>query len=278
MPNYLERNWGSLLKFHYLLHAANDYARVDWHLKTLEKVYKKNHGYDFCIGCCGDPELDDCYIIPFSVVQNIFIHDNLCVEGNAVNLAINRERWRFSIVRHELKLWKNTRSGNLVPTLDVSRFYNKYEYLGIQTALDVEPFPIKLNPADRPVRPRLFEDPKPKSVNNKNQMGDLYFILNTTEGTIKIGWSGVSVESRLKAFQTGNSSPLRVIATIPALKGEEEVFLRHFSGDRVKGGGKEWFKPDNILKFLNGGISLPTEDGVNTAVRIRPPPPISVGY
>ena len=243
MFNYIERNRPSLEKYHYIRFDGNDFSQLDLHYARLDE-YKVKYNNNFCLVFYGHRYLDDSYIIPFVAVKDIFVPSNFCVEVGE-NYENNRERWKFSIERHELRLFSNTRLDKLVPPLEVSKFRNLYPILG-PTAMDIESFPAKLTPLDRPVHNNLFDQFKPIPPK-----GFVYFIEDIATGNIKIGFS-TRPESRLRDLQTGCSGTLKLLLAIPGTKSDERDFHRRFYRDRIRE-DSEWFEPGiSILEFIEG--------------------------
>jgi len=72
----------------------------------------------------------------------------------------------------------------------------------------------------------------------------IYFIQVGTDGPIKIG-AAINPEERVASLQTGCPDELKLIFT--SQKYTEKELQDKFSFDRIRG---EWFKPYNILKFI----------------------------
>lgn len=76
----------------------------------------------------------------------------------------------------------------------------------------------------------------------------VYFIQAGQDGPIKIGVSD-SVFDRLKALQTGNPEPLRLIAAVIGDTQDELALHRRFRRQRLIG---EWFRPSKkLLEYAN---------------------------
>lgn len=68
----------------------------------------------------------------------------------------------------------------------------------------------------------------------------IYFIQDAGTLNVKIGFALNSVDGRRATLQTGNSSPLVVLATMPGDLSAEKELHRRFAEHRVAG---EWFRP-----------------------------------
>lgn len=76
-------------------------------------------------------------------------------------------------------------------------------------------------------------------------IGNLYFIQEGADGSIKIGWTEKELAKRLRALQTGNSRELRLLGAIgDATKATELLWHQRFHPYRVRG---EWFWPAPAL-------------------------------
>lgn len=71
-------------------------------------------------------------------------------------------------------------------------------------------------------------------------LGDLYFIQEGSEGCIKIGWTRADPEVRLRTFQVGNSSTLRLLGSVLAPLDAETGWHERFAGSCRR---SEWFWP-----------------------------------
>lgn len=69
----------------------------------------------------------------------------------------------------------------------------------------------------------------------------VYFIQQGTDGPIKIG-SSVDPQARLRALQTANPHPLRLLAKAPGDVRDERALHERFSEHRING-CLEWFSP-----------------------------------
>ena len=81
----------------------------------------------------------------------------------------------------------------------------------------------------------------------------IYFIQNVETKRIKIGYSGVSPESRLSALQTGSDAPLVLLGFIGEPRSSESKIHSYFSEQRVIG---EWFSSevyDEVMEIINEG-------------------------
>ena len=87
-------------------------------------------------------------------------------------------------------------------------------------------------------------------MSNKNK---IYFIQDLKTGLVKIGKSN-NPKLRLKTLQTGSSSELKVIKTIPGGIYLEQIIHKYFSHLRKKG---EWFILDSELRaFINNNRNI----------------------
>ena len=81
--------------------------------------------------------------------------------------------------------------------------------------------------------------------------GTIYFIENS-RGHIKIGWTSGNPKKRLQALQTGESEPLKLLATQTGTASQEQALHVRFAAFKV-GGGSEWFYPNKELtKHIEG--------------------------
>lgn len=82
--------------------------------------------------------------------------------------------------------------------------------------------------------------------------GNIYFILEgdlDERGAIKIGFTAGSPQARLENFQTGNSSPLSLLGSLPGTKQDEVFMHRLFRPWKIRG---EWYRlSDRLLTFVN---------------------------
>jgi hypothetical protein len=84
--------------------------------------------------------------------------------------------------------------------------------------------------------------------------GLIYFLLEEESGRLKIGWSGRSVDARIKALQCGNSQRLRLLGMIVGSRVDEAKLHRKFWRWRIGDNGPhswrdgrscgEWFDLD----------------------------------
>lgn len=71
----------------------------------------------------------------------------------------------------------------------------------------------------------------------------VYFVLNEETSMVKIGWTKC-LESRLASLQTGSSSRLTVLATMPGGRRDESRLHKRFAHLRSRG---EWFSHEGEL-------------------------------
>lgn len=87
-------------------------------------------------------------------------------------------------------------------------------------------------------------------MSNKNK---IYFIQDLKTGLVKIGKSN-NPKLRLKTLQTGSSSELKLLKTIPGGIYLEQILHKYFNHIRKKG---EWFMLDSELKaFINNSRQI----------------------
>mgnify|MGYP003392978672 CR=1 FL=1 len=86
-----------------------------------------------------------------------------------------------------------------------------------------------------------------------NSIGSVvYFLADSASNKIKIGFSS-NIEKRLSSLQTGNSSRLRLVGTIPGTKKTERQWHTQWAANRVNG---EWFKKtDDLSTAIKAAIS-----------------------
>lgn len=80
--------------------------------------------------------------------------------------------------------------------------------------------------------------------------GWVYFLSDTGDHSIKIGWSGTreGVEKRRRQLQTGRGYRFVILAMMPGSKADEGALHERCSEYRIaRGGGKEWFLPAWIV-------------------------------
>jgi hypothetical protein len=98
----------------------------------------------------------------------------------------------------------------------------------------------------------------------------IYFAQDSGTFEIKIGHTGSAAEARVKALQTGNPRPIKILAVIEGAASDEADLHRRFAPHRVAG---EWFRPvPELLAFL---LALPHPAPAAT-VRRRLPWPLKV--
>ena len=88
-----------------------------------------------------------------------------------------------------------------------------------------------------------------KNRNNPN-IGFVYFIEEIDKDHIKIGFSEKHPKQRLKDFQTGNSSQLKLIGYIEGTYEDEYKLHKKFSIERIR--RTEWFESSSRLReYIN---------------------------
>lgn len=78
----------------------------------------------------------------------------------------------------------------------------------------------------------------------------IYFIRNTTSGSIKIGCGHPG--KRRSSLQTGNEALLEILAVMPGEQREEQTLHDRFANDCVRG---EWFHPTEPLMEVIRSLS-----------------------
>ncbi len=68
----------------------------------------------------------------------------------------------------------------------------------------------------------------------------IYFLQDSGNLSIKIGWAKDDAEARRDVLQTGNPSKLVLLATMPGERSNEKELHKRFDAHRIAG---EWFKP-----------------------------------
>lgn len=98
-------------------------------------------------------------------------------------------------------------------------------------------------------------------LNGKTAGPWIYFIRGTTNGLIKIGFTEGSVESRIKALQTGCPERLEIVGSVRGTRNLEIDLHKRFAAHRQTG---EWFSPaDELLRHISdatGVVCLPLSD------------------
>jgi hypothetical protein len=102
----------------------------------------------------------------------------------------------------------------------------------------------------------------------------IYFIRGTVNGLIKVGFTEGSVDSRLKALQTGCPERLEIIGSVRGTRNLEIDLHKRFAAYRQTG---EWFSPsDELLRHISdacGVACLPLSDnGVLPKPKPKPKP------
>ena len=115
MGNYINKNKELLKRRHYLL-LTN--AEQYWFNASPGRIqnYHQRYGTDFCLVLYRDSPDNDCYIIPFKALEQLFVSDYLVP-------ATNSQRWHGSIKEDILRI----RTAN--HTVNVSQYYNAIRLL-----------------------------------------------------------------------------------------------------------------------------------------------------
>ena len=119
MGSYVFDNRDDLSEYHYILKAASgDY----WFAARPSKIneYNAKFGDNFCIVLYGSDEIDDCYVLPFIYIKNLFKNEFL-YDGT---------RWMGSISENLLRI------RNSGTTLSVTSCYNAFELLDNEDKTD----------------------------------------------------------------------------------------------------------------------------------------------
>ena len=76
MTSYVQQNYDELKKRHYVRKAG---SRDYWFDFTYNKMqsFREKYDDDFCLIIYKSTEVDDCYVVPFSEVKNLFVDDLL---------------------------------------------------------------------------------------------------------------------------------------------------------------------------------------------------------
>ncbi len=115
MGSYIGDNRSVLEERHYVRKAGTNTYWFDFRNHRVE-AYRRQHGDEFCLVIYGSDDYDDAYIMPFAKVKGIFSTTSIDSRG----------RWIGTIQKDVLHL----SPGGLA--MDVSRFYNAYEYLDVE--------------------------------------------------------------------------------------------------------------------------------------------------
>ena len=114
-------------------------------------------------------------------------------------------------------------------------------------------------------RPKPQKEKDKRRVRSMNSIGlvdvgHIYFIENC-RGHVKIGWTSGDPAIRMKALQTGESEPLRLIGWIVGSERQEKAIHVQFAAYKT-GGGTEWFYfQDDVKVFVNNALKQTTATG-----------------
>lgn len=97
----------------------------------------------------------------------------------------------------------------------------------------------------------------------------IYFTQDSGNLNIKIGYTGSDTpDGRTKTLQTGNSSLLVVLATMPGTQQDEDRLHQRFAAARVAG---EWFRPvPELLRLIAQAVAAAEVE------KVKPPPMVMV--
>jgi hypothetical protein len=85
-------------------------------------------------------------------------------------------------------------------------------------------------------------------------VGNIYFIRNS-RGHVKVGWTSGDPAVRMKALQTGESEPLKLMGWIVGSESQERAIHVQFAAYRTAGGGTEWFfMRDELKEFIDEAL------------------------
>ncbi len=152
--NYIERNKEYLKTRHYVRYDNTDFKRLDAAPKQFYE-YRERVGDKLCVIFYTDKEVDDAYIIPAYILDEIFTPENYWPETGR-NLDVDRLRWRLKIEGDRLYIVRKAGLRMSSAYIDLEEFHNNYELLGPECHA-WEPFPPKENrKATRCITNRLF--------------------------------------------------------------------------------------------------------------------------
>jgi len=120
MGSFIFDNRDNLSEFHYIRKAGADDYWFDISNGKLEK-YLAKYGDNFCIVLSGSNEIDDCYILPFDYIKDLFRNEFL----------YDKTRWMGSISENLLRIRKSRTS------LSVTAYHNAFELLDNEDKIEV---------------------------------------------------------------------------------------------------------------------------------------------
>ena len=111
MTSYVQQNYDDLKKRHYVRKAG---SRDYWFDFTMQS-FREEYGDDFCLILYKSTEFDDCYVLPFSEVKNLFTD----------NLLDKRKRWIGYISKDILHIVLSPNS----KAISAASYFNNFEPL-----------------------------------------------------------------------------------------------------------------------------------------------------
>lgn len=92
--------------------------------------------------------------------------------------------------------------------------------------------------------------------------GYIYFILNTDEDSVKIGYTQ-NPRNRLQTMKTYSTAPLELIAVIPGNKKDEKILHNQFFNVHIR---REWFRYNDAIKHF---VNIHRTEELKTFCRIQ---------
>ena len=84
----------------------------------------------------------------------------------------------------------------------------------------------------------------------------IYFIQSGLSGPIKIGYTSICAEHRLKALQTGSWEELKLLGTIDGNADNEHELHQRFMDYFIRG---EWYWPaQSLIIYINNLLNIPS--------------------
>lgn len=114
MTGYILQNYDELKNRHYIRKAGSRDYWFDFTHNRLQS-FRDKYGNDFCLVLYASEIDDDCYVMPFAEVQNVF----------ADNLLDERNRWSGYISKDILHVVRHPNS----KVVSVAPFFNNFESL-----------------------------------------------------------------------------------------------------------------------------------------------------
>ncbi|MBT3337415.1 MAG: hypothetical protein HN855_16705 [Anaerolineae bacterium] len=123
MTSYIQQNKDELRKRHYVRKAGSRDYWFDFTYKKMQSFQEK-HGDDFSLVLYKSTLVDDCYVLPFSEVKNVF----------ADNLLDERKRWIGYISKDILHIVRHPNSKGV----SVASYFNNFEPLWGKDAHEID--------------------------------------------------------------------------------------------------------------------------------------------